>query len=250
MSIFPDTVPNVNNKSNSKLPVEELKSKQWEDAIQKLLSRSDVWGLSVADLAQDYRFIVSQVGGKNLELPGRMLVVCSQLLRTKAEKLEGGKNGNGSEEEEPEFGGEDFFDYAEFGEETFLPPLQLPVKRTHHRITARKELKRARKSAIEVFHRRMERREEASAEGTSSWLGMDFPEEDIRSKLNSLWNLIKRKLKKGTSVLFSDLLKENDKEEKLEKFIQLLHLQSEGKISCDQKDPFGKIEIQEAKENQ
>lgn len=233
-------------RGNAHLPPEELTSEKWENTIEKLIENSDVWGLSVADLAKNYRVTISRVGEENLELPGRMLVVCSRVLKTKADDLSGRNNGNGSNGDGAELGGENFFDYAEFAEESFVPSLELPVKREHQRIIAKEELKQARESAIDVYESRRKGREE---DEDRQWLEMNFTGKDIRSRLNSLWKKIKDKLKQGTSVIFSELLnEEEDREEKLEKFIHLLHLQSEGKISCKQEQPFGNIEIQQKDE--
>ncbi len=236
-------------RGNTHLSPEELTSEKWENTIEKLIENSDVWGLSVADLAQNYRLTISRVGEENLELPGRMLVVCSRVLKTKADELSGRNNGDSSNGDGPELGGENFFDYAEFAEESFVPSLELPVKRNHQRIIAKEELKQARESAIDVYESRRKGGEGEEEDDDRQWLEMNFTGKDIRSRLNSLWKKIKDKLKQGTGVIFSELLdEEEDQEEKLEKFIHLLHLQSEGKISCKQEQPFGHIEIQQKDE--
>ena len=223
--------------------VEELLSPHWREKLDEYIYSDDPWRISIADLTAKFGREVEELGGKNLELSGRMVLTCAVILRAKAEGLIGSE----SPEEEEDFEEEldpGFWGYEEFDSENYVPKLELPLKRINKRTVTRNELSQAFTSAIEVHERREERWDEAEEELLPDW-GMDFDEEEnFRVKLQRLYRKVKEKLSRGKEVLFSTLLTNDTREEKFSTFMELLHLQSEGKISCKQEKPFSEIKVE------
>lgn len=223
--------------------VKDLSRPDWRERLDDYAYNEDPWKVSVADLASGFMREVDEIGGKNLELSGRMVLTCAVLLRAKAERL-GGREEPAEEEgfeEEIEPG---FWGYEEFENESYIPELELPLKRMSERAVTTDELSQAFSSAVEVYERREERWETEEEDSPYGW-GMDLDNEDnFRVKLQRLYRKVKNKLSRGKEVLFSTLLDRDTKEEKFNTFMELLHLQSEGKVQCKQDRPFGEIKVE------
>ncbi|MFB6291646.1 MAG: hypothetical protein ABEJ25_07995 [Candidatus Bipolaricaulia bacterium] len=220
---------------------EELSHPDWRDRLDEYVYTEDPWNISVDELASGFMRELDEMGGKNLELSGRMVLTCAVLLRAKAEKL-GGRNQSPEEEFEEEMD-QGFWGYEEFENDRYVPSLELPLKRMSERAVTTDELSEAFSSAIEVYERREERWEAEEEESPYGW-GMELDdEESFQVKLQRLYRKVKQKFSRGKEVLFSTLLDQDTKEEKFQTFMELLHLQSEGKIQCKQEKPFSEIKV-------
>lgn len=227
------------------LSLEDLGTRRWQEIVEDLVSDADPWEISVVEMARHYRRMVEGVDPDNLELTGRMVIVCAWFLRLKAEQL-GGQKLVGSEEEELIGWDEGLYSYEDFGESSFVPLLNVPVKPVNKRLVSKGELREARDDALRVYSRRKERYSYEMENEDSNWWGVEFQDTDgIRKKLDQLFEKVKTMFTRGKRVLFSHLLDQNSEDEKLSKFIQLLHLEGEGKVECKQDEPFGEIEIVE-----
>ncbi len=226
---------------DSLISVEGLLDPHWRERLDQFACDEDPWKISISKMAEEFQRELDRLEGRNLDLSGRMVLTCAVLLRAKAEGLQGRDNGSEEEfEEEIEPG---FWGYEEFEDEHYIPSLDVPLKRVNKRTVTREELKGAFNHAIEVHERREERWEEDRDEVAPDW-GMDLEgENNFRVKLQRLYRKVKEKLSRGKEVLFSSLLDRDSKEEKFTKFMELIHLQSEGKISCEQEEPFSEIKV-------
>ncbi|MCF7890808.1 segregation/condensation protein A [Candidatus Bipolaricaulota bacterium] len=229
-------------REGSLVTVKDLTQPDWRERLDEYTYSADPWEVSVTDLATGFRRELDEIGGKNLELSGRMVLTCAVLLRAKAERL-GGRGQTDEEEEFEEDLDAGFWGYEEFENESYIPELELPLKRMSERAVTTEELSQAFTSAVKVYERREERWEEEE-ETPPSW-GMDLESEsNFQVKLQRLYRKVKQKLSRGKEVLFSALLDRDTKEEKFEKFMELLHLQSEGKVRCKQESPFSEIKVE------
>ncbi len=227
----------------SLVSVKDLTHPDWRERLDEYAYSEDPWEISVVDLASGFMHELDETGGKNLELSGRMVLTCAVLLRAKAEML-GGRAGEDEEEELEEDIDPGFWGYEEFENESYIPELELPLKRMSERAVTRGELSQAFSSAVEVHERREERWEMEEEESLYDW-GMDLESEsNFQVKLQRLYRKVKQKLSRGKEVLFSTLLDRDTKEEKYNKFMELLHLQSEGKVRCKQERPFSEIKVE------
>ncbi|MBS3787104.1 hypothetical protein KGY79_02775 [Candidatus Bipolaricaulota bacterium] len=230
-------------QEGSPVTVRDLTRPDWRERLDEYTYSTDPWEVSVTELASGFMSELDELSGRNLKISGRMVLTCAVLLRAKAERLAG--RDREDEEEELEEGSDvGFWGYEEFESDSYIPELELPLKRMSERAVTKEELSQAFSSAVEVYERREERLETEDEESPYNW-GMDLGAEDnFQVKLQRLYRKVKEKLSRGKEVLFSSLLDRETKEEKFEKFMELLHLQSEGKVRCKQEKPFSEIKVE------
>lgn len=220
-----------------------LLSPYWQEMLDQYANNRDPWEISVIELARDFEQQLENLQEKDFELSGRMVISCAVLLRVKAQEL-GERKESAAEDEFDEMIEPDFLAYEEFDSDQFIPTLEMPVKRINKRSVTKNELESAFEEAIEVHERRKNRREEESEVPDTNW-GINLEDrEGFRVRLERLYRRVKRKLSQGKQVLFSTLLSRDAKEEKFNMFLELLHLQSEGKLYCQQEEPFSEILIE------
>ncbi len=225
-----------------------LSSPYWQDILDQYASYEDPWEISVVEMARDFQRQLAELQDEDFELSGRMVVSCAVLLRVKAQEL-GERSEGGEEEEFDEYIEPDFLAYEEFDDEKFVPTLEVPVKRINRRAVTRDELERAFEDAARVYRRREKRRDEEPELEDPDW-GIDLDDgEDFHVRLQRLFRKVKKKWSQGKKVLFSTLLNRESREEKFDTFLELLHLQSEGKINCKQEEPFSDILIEVGKDD-
>lgn len=223
---------------------ETLSSPHWEEMLDQYASYEDPWEISVINMARDFQRQLENLQDDDFELSGRMVISCAVLLRVKAQEL-GERQGSTEEDEQmDDFIEPDFLAYEEFEDDQFVPTLDVPVKRINKRAVTADELETAYEDAERVYRRRKKRREDESREEEPDW-GLDFgDEENFQVRLQRLYRRVKQKWSQGKRVLFSKLLNRETREEKFNTFLELLHLQSDGKINCKQDEPFSDIVIE------
>ncbi|MFP3952787.1 MAG: hypothetical protein ACLFVS_01530 [Candidatus Acetothermia bacterium] len=230
--------------AGNRINPETLASPYWQDILDQYASYEDPWEISVVKMAQDFQRQLKELQEEDFELSGRMVVSCAVLLRVKAQEL-GDRSSEGIEEDEfDDFVEPDFLAYEEFEDEQFVPTLEVPVKRLNRRAVTRDELEVAFEDAARVYRRREKRRDAEPDLDDPDW-GLDLEDgEDLHVRLQRLYRKVKKKWSRGKKVLFSTLLNRKTKEEKFHTFLELLHLQSEGKVECHQEEPFSEILVE------
>lgn len=222
-----------------------LTTNNWNDAVEQIFEEIEPWELSVVSLARFYRHHLESLNRDDFLVPGRMVLACAVLIRLKADYLGDLDSNQPGEDEESEPPPQQFGDYEQFREDTYIPTLDLPIKAINPRSPSKSELQQAKQDALRISERRESRQQEGELEENPPGWGIDLGGTDgIRSKLDHLFQVLKSKISQGKRVLFSHLLQEQTREEQLSKFIQLLHLDSEGKVKCNQNDLFGEIEVE------
>lgn len=224
--------------------VEEVAERPWEETIDFLTSDMDPREIDISVLADRYREYLSELQEYDLSVPAKAIRICAALLKMKAQYLE-------FEEEEEEEENPMDFEEEPMMEEDFIeeeperisirdgPDLSVPVKAKPRRRMQLDELKDALEDAVEVKQRR-EERQERRAEMDQEF---EMNEEDITQKLNNLLGSIKSRITSSSEKVDFDELAGKDREERIEKFKHMLHLENDEKVRLIQEEFLGDLHI-------
>jgi len=228
----------------AEIPVEELVGESWEGVLRKLTEDMDPWDIDLTELTRRFREYLKALRKLEFEIPGRMVLACSILLRMKSDGL--------LEEEAPterdglvsELG--EAIDEAEDEGTVPIEPSEfaLPILRRPRRQVTLLDLRRALQAALSVSRRRAERLiERAESEEEDPFEHYEIGGVDFTERLHSVFERIKRLLAGRRVLSFFRLLDRGDKEERIKRFFEILHLAADGRISCTQKEFLGDILI-------
>lgn len=228
----------------AEIPIEELIGETWEGILTRLTSDMDPWNIDLSELACRYRSYVHALQELNFEIPGRMVLTCSVLLRMKSDELlameyRTDRDGLVAELEEA-------LDQEEFVWEEPPNPesFALPVLRRPHRQVTLGDLRNALTSALKVSRRRAERLiDHMEIDEFDPFEGYELGGIDFSDRLQSLLSKIRNFLSGRRILSFFRLLERGDTEERVQRFFEILHLASSGEIDCSQKEFLGDILI-------
>jgi segregation and condensation protein A len=206
----------------------------------------DPWDIDVALLARRYREHLQALRELRFELPGRMVLACSILLRVKSDDLlaraRPARDGDllGALEDALD-------DDEELWQEPVAPEeFSLPLLRRPTRNVTLEDLRRAFAAAMIVSSRRQQRAQAVDLvddEDYDPFAQFEIGGTDFTDRLHSLFSKIKQLLSGRTVLSFFKLLDRGGTEERVERFFEVLHLASQGQIDCRQKEFLGDIEI-------
>jgi segregation and condensation protein A len=226
------------------IPIEELIGETWEGVLTRLTSDMDPWNINLSELARRYRAYLQALQDLNFEIPGRMVVTCSVLLRMKSDELLAMEYRTDRDELVAEL--EEAIEQDEFVWEEPADPdsFALPVLRRPHRQVTLGDLRGALTSAMRVSRRRAERLiDYVEIDEFDPFQGFEIGGIDFADRLQSLLTRIKTFLSGRRVLSFFRLLERGDKEERVQRFFEILHLASRGEIDCSQKEFLGDILI-------
>ncbi|PSH00758.1 MAG: hypothetical protein BRC30_01860 [Nanohaloarchaea archaeon SW_7_46_7] len=201
--------------------------------------------IDIALLADRYRSYLSELQEYELSVPAKAIRVCAELLKLKAQAIYYQEEEQESEENPMDFEDEAMLEEEAWEENTTElkvgPDLDMPVKQKPKRRMQIGELKDALRDAVEVNKKR-EQRQERRMEMDQQF---EMDEQDINDKLDSLLGSIKNIVSTETKekVNFEKILEQKDKEEKIEKFKHILHLENDEKVELIQEEFMGDLEI-------
>lgn len=224
---------------NTTLSAERLERRDWETILDEFVDDMDPWAIDIVELAERYKQYIKRLERYDLEIPARMLVVCSVLLRIKVTLIQDGPQHDEPPEDEPLMDevDEDPLEDIHIPDETVSPPVQ---NRAERRVSL-DELKDALDNALDIHEKRQTRQTERRDDPDDY---IDIDETDITHKLNSLMDRLQSFFTRSTgAVRFRNLLEQDNTEERLETFIHILHLETEEKVRCQQEEFLGDIEI-------
>lgn len=225
--------------------IEALAQQPWEETLDFLTADMPPQEIDIALLADRYRSYLSELQEYELSIPARAIRVCAELLKMKAQALHIDEEQEEIQEENPmDFEEEEMMeeDWEEDTTELKVgPDLNMPVKQKPKRRMQIDELKNALRDAVEVNKKR-EQRQERRMEMDQEF---EINEEDINDKLDRLLGSIRNIVSTETKekVNFDDILEQKDKEEKIEKFKHILHLENDEKVELIQEEFMGELEI-------
>lgn len=228
--------------------IDNLAEMPWEETLEFLTSDMDPESIDICVLTERYQEYIEELEEFDLEVPAQAIRLCAALLRIKTMALTGEQI-----KEEPENPMD--FEEGEMMEEEFVeddepdlevgPDLEMPVKAKPRRRMSLDELTAALEDAMEVKQKREQRQE--LREEMEDPVGID--EKSLEEKVNSLFSKV-TSLIGGSSekVSFDKLVNNSDGEEKIEKFLHVLHLENEKKVECIQEEWLGDLEVKPKKE--
>lgn len=229
--------------------IDNLAKMQWEETLEFLTADMDPESIDICVLTERYQEYIEELEDFDLEVPAQAIRLCAALLRIKTLAL----TGEQMEEEEPE-NPMDFEEEAMM-EEEFVeddgpeldvgPDLEMPVKAKPRRRMSLDELTTALEDAMEVKQKREERQE--LREEMADPVGID--EKSLEEKVNSLFSRVTNLITGGSDKIpFNRLVEGEDSEEKIEKFLHVLHLENEQKVQCIQDEWLGDLEVKPKEE--
>jgi segregation and condensation protein A len=228
----------------AEIPVEELIGETWEGVLTRLTSDMDPWNIDLSELARRYRSYIHALQDLNFEIPGRMVLTCSILLRMKSDELLAMEYRTDRDGLVAQI--EDAIEQEEFIWEEPADPdaFALPVLRRPHRQVTLTDLRKALTSALKVSRRRAERLiDHVEIDEFDPFEHFEIGGLDFSDRLHSLLTRIKDFLSGRRVLSFFRLLERGDKEERVQRFFEILHLAASGEIECSQTEFLGDILI-------
>ncbi len=211
----------------------------WEETLEFLTADMPPQEIDIAVLADRYRKYISELQDYDFSIPAKAIRICAALLNMKAmavydpEELE--------KDEDVEENPMDFEEDEEDPVELEVgPELEMPVKNKPKRRMRFDELKDALNDALEVQEHREERQEQRIEMDQA----FEMDEEDLTDKLDSLMNSIVSFVgSDDEKVEFDALLEQKDREEKIEKFKHVLHLENDEQVRLIQEEFLGDLHV-------
>ncbi len=193
----------------------------------------DPWDIDIEEIANKFLGKINQMKKINLRLSGKTLLTSSILLRMKSEDLI-----PPPEEYAEEF--EDFDWESEYVDFDSLPPLGNPMQRRSQQATSIFDLVNALQKALneETLRKNFPKRERVRRK-----LIMQIDEEDIKARMEAMYEKIKSLAKTQEIIHLSDIVHDGNKSRFVETVLTLLYLDSQRKIEIWQKKLFGEIFI-------
>ncbi|MGB2982481.1 MAG: hypothetical protein WBC63_01310 [Candidatus Bipolaricaulia bacterium] len=228
----------------AEIPVEELVGESWEGVLDRLTADMDPWDIDLSELAHRFREHLAALRELRFEIPGRMVLACSVLLRIKSDALLAMERPTQRDDLVA-----DLEEAIELEENEWYEPADpdafvMPVLRHPSRQVTLFDLRGALSAALKVSRRRAERligRVEVDDEDPFEFF--EIGGSDFSDRLRELFERIKGLLTGRRVLSFFRLLDRGDKDERVRRFFEVLHLAAEGQISCSQKEFLGDIVI-------
>jgi chromatin segregation and condensation protein Rec8/ScpA/Scc1 (kleisin family) len=205
----------------------------WEEVLEYIIMEEgmDPWDIDIVKLSDSLLQYIEKMSILDFKVPSRIIIIAAILLRMKVVLLVEEK----VEEEEKEKEDEQLIDLSQ------VPDLETPIKRTPRRRVTLEELV----SALEKAFRTKEIREDKRVRARRRVEELLEDEEDIEERIEKLYLQISGildELKRG-EITFEKLVPKWEREEIVSRFLPLLHLCQQGKVSCEQKEIFKDILI-------
>jgi segregation and condensation protein A len=212
-----------------------IEKENWEEVIYYIVSLENIdpWDVDLVKLTDSFLKFIKNIEELDFRIPAKVVFVAAILLRLKSDNL------SIFEEEETDEILKEQKPFAELGIDPNLVQLGYPMKRIPKRQVTLDELVTALRKALAVKERKTER--VIVARGQLEDIGK--AEEDLTKKIEEMMKEIQEMLSKMDKVEFSKIVKTWKRDKIVEKFIPLLHLESDEKISCEQEDYFKEILI-------
>ena len=224
--------------------VEMMVEQPWEETLDFLTADMPPQEIDIKVLANRYREYIKEMQEYDLSVPAKAIRICAALLNMKAMTMYSPEEAEQEEfEENPmDFEEENVAEEQEDSEEVELdmgPELEIPVKNRPQRRMRIGELKDALESALEV-HQQREERQEMRAEMDEAF---EVDEDDITDKLNSLMDKITSFGSDDEEIHFDSLIEQQEREERIEKFKHVLHLENDEKVRLIQEEFLGDLHV-------
>lgn len=213
-----------------------LEKQSWEEVIYHIVSieQLDPWNIDLIKLSESFLVYINKIEELDFRIPAKIVFVAAVLLRLKSDYL------SIFEEEETIEEVAKTVPFADLGIDPNLIQLGLPMKRMPKRQVTLDELMAALRKAMVVKERRTERRSLWQAQ-----LRAQITEEDITNRVENVMKEIDGLMDKLKSdrLEFSKIVEKWNKDQIVDHFIPLLHLEQNKKVKTEQEDFFKEIWI-------
>ncbi len=213
-----------------------IQKESWEEVIYHIVSieNLDPWNIDLVGLTSRFLNYINKIEELDFRIPAKIVFVAVVLLRLKADYLSIFEEEETFEEvakEKP---------FVDLGIDPNLIKLGLPMKRMPKRQITLDELITALKKALVVREKKTERRRIWRAQ-----LEAGIGEEDITKRIEDIMEEIDQLMKKlnETKLKFSQIVKKWNRDEIVDHFVPLLHLEQNQKVRTEQEEFFKEIYV-------
>ncbi|MGC8812401.1 MAG: segregation/condensation protein A [Candidatus Aenigmatarchaeota archaeon] len=213
-----------------------IEKENWEEVIYHIVSIENLnpWDVDLIKLTDSFLNFVQKIQELDFRIPAKIVFVAAVLLRLKADYL------SLFEEEETVEEIAKAQPFVDLGIDPSLVQLGLPIKRIPKRQVTLEELITALRKALIVREKKIERRRVWRAR-----LQAQITEEDITKKINHIMNEIDDLMQKlkTNRVKFSQIVEDWNRDQIVDHFVPLLHLEQDEKVVTEQEEFFKDIFI-------
>ena len=211
------------------LEPERFTRADWEELFRQATRGMDPWALDITVLIGRFREFLTRTPVE-MRIPGRMVLASSVLLRMKSERMEG--KATLAEAVEAILAEEE----AAAPEAVLVAPeLRLPLRRQPRARLTVTDLRRALWATRSAPPR---------GKGSAAKNPMETREEPFRVRALRLLQRLLSLVNGQRVVPFSALVESADPEERLARFLELLHLDGQGKVRLHQPEFLGEILVE------
>lgn len=213
-----------------------LEKESWEEILYQIVSLENIdpWDVDLVKLTEGFLKFIRDAEQLDFRIPAKIVFVATILLRLKSDYLTIFEERSAVDEALGK--GKPFID---LGIDPKLIKLGVPIKRIPKRQVTLDELVVALKKALDVREKKVDR-----IQRIRTRLRRELrAEEDITKKIDKVMNDIERRLKGSDKLKFRDIVGKWDRDDIIENFIPVLHLEKSQKITTDQEEFFKEIFI-------
>ena len=209
-----------------------IEKESWEEILYYVVSIENInpWDIDLVKLVDGFIKFLNKVKKLDFRIPAKIVFVASILLKLKARQLDL------FEEERRKRIQKILREVEELSIDPNLIELAYPVKRVVRRPITLDELISAIKSLMEL----KKKKEKRFFEIERIQNRIELPEEDISQRIEKIYREIDEivKREKRRKINFKEIVKEWKREEIVRKFVPLLHLEQNRKITTEQEEFF------------
>ncbi|MCD6590716.1 MAG: segregation/condensation protein A [Candidatus Aenigmarchaeota archaeon] len=212
----------------------------WEQIIYEIIAWEglDPWDLDINKLADGFIKYMKAIENLDFRLPAKFIMVAAVLLKMKSEYLRSFKDQITREEEEQLQEELNEIEEEMASEDFRISPLEIPPRREPVRPVSVTELVYALKKALKSHERKIKRREKLKKAIVVKGDNLNERIKYLYAKINTLLERIRKK-----EVEFSKLVDRWEREEVVNNFVPLIHLEHQQKVACRQEELFNEIWI-------
>ncbi|MBN2043087.1 MAG: segregation/condensation protein A [Candidatus Aenigmarchaeota archaeon] len=214
----------------------------WEQIIYEIVAWDGMnpWDLDISKLADYFVEYVRSMDTLDFRVPAKYIIVAAMLLKMKSDYLQSFKEQiTGQEEQEIQ---EELKDLEEESGNFQIDPLNIPPRRQPTRRIVISELVNALRKVLKAEDRRTTREKERRDKIVISADNINERIKTLYSKINTILGRIRNK-----EIEFSHLVDKWEKEDILNNFVPLIHLDNQGKVSARQEKVFEEIYVSRGK---